>query len=292
MALLGAGGMLGATWAASLAQTPLRDETGCALALRLLDLPDFDLRNEKHIDAAIAEDLALVINCAAHTDVDGAELNPEPAFEINGRAVGALAQRCAAVGATLVHYSTDYVFDGEASAPYAPDHARNPINAYGKSKALGEELVEQSGADYLLIRTSWLFAPHGRNFVRTMARLTRERASVSVVADQIGRPTSAAWLVEATRRLLDAGARGAQHVALDGACSWFELACAIAQSLGADCEVSPCASDEYPSPAARPRRSVLDLSRTTSLIGPAPAWRDELARALQILDLRSESAAG
>ncbi len=290
--VVGAKGMLGSTWRAALERTPLADPadpTAPPLANRFLDLPDFDLRSEERVAQAIDERAALVINCAGYTDVDAAELNPDAAFEINARAVESLARRCAQTGALLVHYSTDYVFDGQRDTPYPADHPVNPLNNYGRSKAAGEAAVLASGAAALLIRTSWLFAPTGRNFVRTIADLCKRRSALRVVDDQRGRPTSTAHLVDATRKLLEAGARGLFHVSLQGQCSWFEYAKEIVLSENAGCVVEPCSSDEYPLPAPRPRYSALDLSATEALIGPAPHWKDELRRILPLLAASTQS---
>ena len=218
-----------------------------------------------------------------HTDVDGAETDESTATLINGHAVGALAARCREIGATLVQYSTDYVFNGRASEPYPVDCFRDPVNAYGRSKAVGEELLEQSGADFLLIRTSWLYAAHGKNFVRTIARACLERPSLRVVNDQRGRPTSADQLVNITERLLAAGKRGVFHGCDDGECTWFEFAQSIVNRINPECQVEPCKSDEFPRPAARPAYSVLDLSKTTAAIGPITQWRDALGETLEIV---------
>jgi len=287
--IVGARGMLGSTWVDALGQRPITVGDRGQSPVGALDLPDFDLRNESHISSAINDNVAIVINCAGYTDVDGAELNPDPAFEVNARSVEMLAERCAQVGALLVHYSTDYVFDGERTEPYPVGHPHNPINVYGKSKSEGEHNAQRSGADALIIRTSWLISAKGKNFVRTIARAARERATLSIVDDQRGRPTSTSWLVEATRRLIAQGARGEHHVCLEGECSWFELGEAVTLAQNASCKVTRCASDDYPSPAPRPRYSVLDLTKTTERIGPAPHWRDELARILPLVNLTRDA---
>jgi len=284
--VIGARGMLGRTWRSALERTPLpdpADPTAPPLRSHFLDLPDFDLRRSEHLAQRIDERVAVVVNCAGFTDVDAAELNPDAAFEINARAVESLARRCAQTGALLVHYSTDYVFDGRRDAPYPPEHPTNPINNYGRSKAAGEAAVLASGAAALVIRTSWLFAPTGRNFVRSIVELSQRRSELRVVDDQRGRPTSTAHLVEATRKLLAVGARGLLHVSLEGHCSWFEYAREIVLAQGSSCVVEPCSSEEYPLPAPRPSYSVLDLSATEALIGPAPHWKDELHRILPLL---------
>lgn len=223
----------------------------------------------------------LVINCAAWTVVDGAETDEAAATQINGAAVGALAQTCRRTGATLVHYSTDYVFDGAAQTPYATGHPRAPLGAYGRSKAAGEEAVEASGADALIVRTSWLYAPWGKNFVRTIRSLVLSKPEIRVVADQRGRPTSAEGLALTTARLLGAGARGIRHATDAGECSWFEFACEIARLTPGAGKVLPCTTAEFPRPAARPAYSVLDLSETERDVGPMIHWTQNLADVLR-----------
>lgn len=274
--LLGAGGMLGACWRRSLDAAP---------AGRLLtpDRNECDLTRPETIDQCVRPGIELVINAAAYTDVDGAETEEELATLVNGHAVGRLAARCRDIGATLVHYSTDYVFNGQADSPYPVDGPRDPVNAYGRSKAVGEALIEDSGADVLLIRTSWLYAAHGKNFVRTIAGACRQRPSLRVVNDQLGRPSSADQLVSTTRRLLAAKQRGVFHGCDDGECTWFDFAKAIAARMNPECVVEPCASDEFPRPARRPAYSVLDLSPTIDAIGPITHWRDALAATLDRL---------
>ena len=191
-----------------------------------------------------------------------------------------MAERCKAVGATLLHYSTDYVFDGAATVPYPTSHPRNPVNAYGRSKALGEELVERSGVEHLLIRSSWLYAPWGKNFVLTIRELAKNRQSLRVVDDQRGRPTDSRQLAEVSLALADQGSRGIFHVTDGGDCTWFELATLVAEVVNPDCRVEPCTSDEFPRPAARPAYSILDISETEKLAGPLTHWTDRVREAL------------
>lgn len=248
------------------------------------DFPGLDLRESGSIARAVDGRCPVVINCAAHTDVDGAEADLDTALAVNARGVGWLAQRCGEVGATLVHYSTDYVFDGRATAPYRIDHPKSPVNAYGRSKAEGEEALIGSGARFLLIRTSWLYAPWGKNFVRTIARLGAAKPTLRVVNDQHGRPTSAERLAETTLALLQTGETGIFHAADGGECTWYDFAHAIVTGLGLPTIIDPCTSAEFPRPAARPAYSVLDLSRTESLIGPRRLWTESLASVLLRLE--------
>lgn len=248
--------------------------------------PELDLRRPETLACIEALRPARVINCAAYTDVDGAESNEELATEINGDGVGRLAERCRAIGATLVHFGTDYVFDGQGSAPYPVDAPLAPQGAYARSKARGERLLVESGAEHLHVRTSWLYAPWGKNFVRTIARNARIRPELKVVSDQRGRPTSSEHLARTTLALLDRGARGTFHVSDGGECSWFDFACAIVRELGleAQCTVRACTSEEWPTPTKRPAYSVLDLSKTEALLGPIPPWSSHLRDVLARLD--------
>lgn len=220
------------------------------------------------------------INCAAWTNVDGAESDEAGATRINGDAVAALADSCLRHRVTLVHFSTDYVFDGAGREPYAVDAPRAPVNAYGRSKAAGEEAIQcrlGAGLDALVIRTSWLYAPWGANFVRTIARFGREKPVLKVVNDQRGRPTSCDTLSRTTIELLAAGARGFFHGTDAGECTWFDFAREIVRLTGGRAAVEPCTTAEFPRPAKRPAYSVLDLTPTQRLIGPMTPWNDALA---------------
>ena len=242
--------------------------------------PEIDITDPESVAVGIPANTSVVFNCAAYTDVDGAEAHESDAHEVNAAGVALLASRCADVGATLVHYSTDYVFNGDAREPYRVDQTREPINAYGRSKAAGERNLESSGADHLLIRTSWLYAPWAKNFVLTMLGLGASREQLKVVDDQLGRPTSCLHLARTTLALLDHGARGTFHIADGGQCTWHEFATEIVATVNPACRVDPCSSTEFPRPAPRPSYSVLDLSRTEELVGPMPNWKHNLAEVL------------
>ncbi len=246
---------------------------------RALGRPELDLAEPATVER-LDGDYAAIVNCAAWTDVDGAESREEAARRVNAVGVAALAQRARALGATLLHYSTDYVFNGRGETPYRVDHPRDPVNAYGRTKAEGEEAIERSGCRYLLIRTSWVYAPWGKNFVLTMHRLTAERDTLRVVDDQRGRPTSAEHLAAASLALLERGATGTYHVTDGGACTWCGFTREIARLAGHACDVQPCTTAEFPRPAPRPAYSVLDLSKTEAMIGPMPDWRDNLLKTM------------
>jgi dTDP-4-dehydrorhamnose reductase len=227
---------------------------------------ELDLANA----AAIADCVSrvrpdVVLNAGAYTAVDLAESEKELAYKVNGAAPGALAHACREIGARLIHVSTDYVFDGRASRPYRPDDATNPQNVYGASKLEGEQRIAQcSGLDWVVVRTAWVYAAQGKNFVRTMLRLFGERERIGVVADQIGTPTSAAslarclWAVAAKREV-----RGVLHYTDAGVASWFDFAVAIyeeAKALGLTNkkpEIAPITTHEYPTPAARPLYTLM-----------------------------------
>jgi dTDP-4-dehydrorhamnose reductase len=272
--LIGGTGMLGRAMTHELLRRGLRFVAPSPEAL--------DLTRVDHINTHIATgDIGTVINCAAYTDVDGAETHEALATAINGTAMAHLAAACKSARATLVNYGTDYIFDGDGTAPYAATQPRNPINAYGRSKAAGEEALERSGARYLQIRTSWLYAPWAKNFVRTIAKLGREKPMLKVVDDQRGRPTSAEHLAQATLALLDKDATGILAVTdstpTERGISWFEFAAEIVRLTGGTAKVEPCTSAEFPRPAKRPAYSVLDLTPATKLIGPRPDWKVTLA---------------
>lgn len=271
--VVGASGMLGRALLALLGREGVR--------FRAVDRPVLDLTDPTSVARALNTDVDTVINCAGYTDVPGAEHHEREACAINGDGVGHLAARCRDVGATLVHYSTDYVFDGRATRPYPTHHPRAPLNAYGRSKALGEERLEQAGARHLLIRTSWLYAPWGKNFVLTMRERMRTQDLVRVVNDQTGRPTSAEYLAARSLALLRHGATGTFHVTDGGQCTWFDFASCIAQLTATRCRVEPCATADFASSVVRPAYSVLDLEGTEALIGPSRPWEQNLADVLR-----------
>lgn len=266
--LIAPDGMLGRAWRALLEQ----NGDGPRFAKR----PDFDITDSDSVRRHVTPEIDLVINCCAYTDVDGAEEHEDQATAVNGTGVGDLATACKDAGALLVHYSTDYVFNGNANAPYPVDAPIEPINAYGRSKAVGEQLIRDSGCDHLILRTSWLYAPWGKNFVNTIAKYAKERDTLRVVDDQRGRPTSCQHLVAVSMRLIEASTRGTFHVTDGGECTWHEFAIAIAAEANPACTVHTCTSDEYPTPAKRPGYSVLDLGKAEAVVGPMPTWQDNL----------------
>jgi dTDP-4-dehydrorhamnose reductase len=237
---------------------------------------DLDVTDATAVAAAVPGH-EVVVNAAAWTDVDGAEEHETEATRINGLAPQLLAAACAAEGARLVQVSTDYVFDGAADRPYAEDAPLAPRSAYGRSKAAGEAAVRAllPGSAYL-VRTAWLYGEHGGNFVRTMARLESERDTVDVVDDQVGQPTWSRELARGVHRLVAADAPpGTYHATAAGQTSWYGLARAVFEELGADPgRVRPTTTDRYPRPAPRPAYSVLSHeSWTRAGVPPLGDWR-------------------
>lgn len=243
----------------------------------------------------------VVVNAAAYTAVDRAEGEPAAAFRVNADAPAALARGCAEAGALLVHYSTDYVFDGRSPRPYREDDATAPLGVYGASKLAGEEAIRASGARHAILRTAWVYAAHGRNFLQTMLRLAHERDELRVVADQIGAPTPARWIAEATVQLLRRGVAhsGTWHLVAAGETSWHGFAEAImdeAQAAGLlprRPQVLPIATADYPTPARRPAYSVLDTTKLQREFGIAPPhWRAGLrATLLEVARIERDQAA-
>ncbi len=268
--------MLGRAWS-----NWLRDHQ---LEWRAPSLDEIDFTRAESIQTIAHGEWKTVINCAAWTDVDGAESHADLAMQINATAPAAIAACCADIGATLIHYSTDYVFDGTAKSPYAADHPRRPKGVYAQTKARGEEANETTGAKSLIVRTSWLYAPWGKNFVRTIRGLLLSRPEIRVVNDQRGRPTSAEHLVRVSARLAALGNAGVRHASDGGECSWYELACEIADQTPGAGRVTPCSTAEFPRPAPRPAYSVLDLSETERVLGPMADWRTNLADVLRRME--------
>jgi dTDP-4-dehydrorhamnose reductase len=218
----------------------------------------------------------VVVNCAAWTDVDGAETAEDAALAINGIGAGNVARAAADAGAFLVHVSTDYVFDGASKRgeAWVESDPVAPLGAYGRTKLDGERRIQAVGSDHAIVRTAWLFGPGGHNFVDTMRRLGAERDELQVVADQVGCPTFTGHLADALVTIAERRAAGIHHVAGGGACSWFDLALAIFDATGARVRVTPVTTEAFPRPAARPAWSVLGSERADAV--RLPDWREGL----------------
>lgn len=264
----GAGGMLGRDVTLA-ARNAGHDVVACT---RLdLDITDAD---------AVAERLerdrpAVVFNCAAWTDVDGAETAEDEATKINAEGAGIVAAAAAEVGAEIVQISTDYVFDGTKREPYLEDDPTGPISAYGRSKLAGEQAVAAANKRHFIVRTAWLYGVGGRNFVETMLRLAKDHDEVLVVHDQVGSPTYTWHLAYGLLRLIEKAAYGIHHMAAQDSCSWFEFAREIFDQAGVECRVLSSTTEMLGRPAPRPAYSVLRSARQNEI--KLPAWRDGLA---------------
>ena len=257
--------------------------------LTQLDRAQADLTNPAACAAAIhASDADAVINAAAWTAVDKAETEEPSATVVNGDAPTAMAQACASRNLPFLHISTDYVFDGAGTRPFAPDHPTAPLGAYGRSKLAGERGIVAAGGNSLILRTSWVVSAHGANFVKTMLRLGAQRESLNVVADQIGGPTPAAAIADAlytcaaAMRFGETG--GIHHFAGTPDTSWADFARAIMTAANLPCAINDIPSQAYPTPAKRPLNSRLDCSSLTRFGLTRPDWRATLPEILHDLE--------
>lgn len=280
LALIGSGGML----AHKVREVATKDYTVCDY-----DLPDFDLTDRSQVLTEMKRlQPAVIVNCAAFTNVDGCETQEALALRVNGDGPGYLAQAAQEVGATLVHISTDYIFAGDQTRPYLETDQTQPLSAYGRSKLAGEEAILASGLErYFILRTSWLYGPGGKNFVETILRLAADRDELRVVADQIGSPTYSGDLAQAIFRLLAlahrAGTYGVYHFSNLGETSWHGFAEEIVTqerargaSLKTTC-VTPIRTVDYPLPATRPAYSVFAKEKyLTATAAMVPHWRESL----------------
>jgi dTDP-4-dehydrorhamnose reductase len=233
----------------------------------------------------------LIVNPAAYTAVDKAESEPELAFRVNAEAPGLMAAEAKLLGAAMVHYSTDYVFDGSQAAARVEDDATGPLNVYGASKLAGEQAIAAAGIPHLIFRTSWVYGMRGKNFLLTMLRLAKERDELRVVDDQHGAPTWSRTIADTTAQVLSqahAGGgewwrqnSGVYHLSSQGQTTWFEFTQAIVAAAGLDCRLLPITSAEYPVPARRPQYSVLSSERLMARFCHLPQWQDALRLCMQ-----------
>ncbi len=265
--------------------------------VRIAGSEDIDLANIDAVrDAVLRLAPALVVNTAAYTAVDRAESERDKAFAVNAEAPAAIAKAVSRIGGALLHFSTDFVFDGTKTEPYVEDDPTAPINVYGASKLAGEEAIRSSGAAHMIFRTSWLYATRGNNFLLTISRLLRERDKLSIVNDQRGSPT---WVEELARLIdvilpdgtdelsgfVDANA-GLYHLSCEGAVTWYDFAVRIREHLRergeSACEITPIPSSDYKTAAARPAYSVLSKHKFRNRFGEVPAeWDESLKRAFE-----------
>jgi dTDP-4-dehydrorhamnose reductase len=269
--------------------------------LSAVDFPDIDLKDPDSIRATLRRcGPKIVVNAAGYTAVDGAESEPGPAMAINGTAPGILAEEMKRTGGALVHFSTDYVFDGTKEGPYGEEDAPRPLSLYGRSKLAGEEAVRQSGCRHLIVRTSWIYGTRGENFLLTLLRLARETEEITVVDDQEGAPTWSRFVAASTVKMLEgAGAfrdpeslaekGGCFHLTAAGSTSWYGFARAILELDPRKEEhrvkrLLPVTTDQYPAPARRPLNCRLDSSKAVKAFGvELPDWKDDLRRVMGLL---------
>lgn len=250
------------------------------------DVEELDITSREAVDTFVKQNgIALIVNCAAYTNVDKAESDEAAALRINGDAVGYIADAMKEVHGTLIHISTDYVFGGTPhNTPCTEELEANPTGAYGRTKLAGEEAARRCRS--LVFRTSWLYSEYGKNFLLTMLRLTAEKPQLSVVFDQVGTPTYAGDLAKAIFTIIENGDfqrhEGTYHYANEGVCSWYDFTMEIARQAGhSNCHIMPCHSDEYPSPVKRPAYSVLDKTKFKKTFNQeVPYWTEALARCM------------
>ena len=254
------------------------------------DIDTLDICDKAAVELCFAEhNIDACINCAAYTAVDKAEDEPELATLINSFAPKVLADTCKRHDAVFVHISTDYVFGGDANEPYKVDDPVNPQSIYGSTKADGERLICESGCNYMIVRTAWLYSSVGKNFVKTMLMLGDTKDEINVVADQKGCPTWAHDLAAALMALLDKNGKNEVHEIFhftnEGEITWHDFATAIMEIGEKTCKVNPITTDQYPTKAKRPAYSVLDLSKIKEFAGiEIPFWRDSLVKCIEELN--------
>lgn len=282
---------------ATILVTGSNGQLGSELKELAATLPGMDFRftsrqelaidDESQLEALFAEiKPSFVINCAAYTAVDKAESEKEEALRINATAVGYLATVCKQHGAKLIHVSTDYVFNGENDRPWREDDPVSPVNFYGESKLRGEQLALSANPDSIIIRTSWVYSYHGKNFVKTMIRLMMDKDEINVVADQFGSPTYAADLARAIVTMIQSGnwLPGIYHYSNEGNISWAEFADEIKKQINSSCKVNHITTQQYPTPAKRPSYSVMDTSKIRSAYGvETTPWKVGLHACIQKL---------
>jgi dTDP-4-dehydrorhamnose reductase len=256
------------------------------------DVEELDITDKNAVGKFVDENqINIIVNCAAYTQVDKAEDDKEAAFLINATAPQNLAEVSVKFNATLFHISTDYVFDGSNSTPYTEIEETSPLGVYGKSKLKSEEFIQKSGCSYIIIRTSWLYSSFGNNFVKTIGKLTREKDELKVVFDQVGTPTYARDLASVILSIIDknefTNRNEVYHFSNEGVCSWYDFAIAINNYFGHNCKINPCHSDEFPTKVTRPHFSVLDKTKIKNDFKLSiPYWQDSLKKCIEILKER------
>ena len=250
------------------------------------DVEELDITNKSDVSQFFhANNINVVVNCAAYTNVDKAEDESEIADLINHIGVKNLAEACKDKDGFLIHISTDYVFDGTKNTPYTETDETKPLGVYGETKLRGENAIISSGCEYVIIRTSWLYSSFGNNFLKTMQRLTAEKESIKVVFDQVGTPTYAGDLANVIYTIIQRDEADIKnqiyHFSNEGVCSWYDFAVAINEAYGHNCNVKPCHSNEFPSKVRRPSYSVLDKTKIKNELGvEIQYWHDSLYRCI------------
>lgn len=252
------------------------------------DVAELDITNPDAIRKMVNDNhIEVIVNCAAYTNVDKAEDDYEMADLLNNKAVENLAAAAKEVDATLIHVSTDYVFQGDRNIPCCEDWETNPLGVYGKTKLAGEQSLQRVGCKYLIFRTAWLYSSFGKNFVKTMQQLTADRDSLKVVFDQVGTPTYARDLADVIFKVIEEelfDKQGIYHFSNEGVCSWYDFAKEICALSGNTCDIQPCHSDEFPSKVKRPHFSVLDKTKLKSAFNiKVPYWKDSLIKCINEL---------
>ena len=253
------------------------------------DVAELDITNADAVAKIVKDnDVKVIVNCAAYTNVDKAESDAEFAEILNAKAVRNLADAMKANDGTLIHISTDYVFGGsQGNTPRTESEPTNPTGIYGLTKLHGEQQIEESGVKALIFRTAWLYSEYGKNFVKTMLNLTSTKPQLKVVFDQVGTPTYAQDLADAIFSIIENrqmdGNEGIYHYSNEGVCSWYDFTKSIAEIAGNnECDIQPCHSDEFPSPVTRPSYSVLDKTKIKDTFGiSVPYWTDSLKKCIQ-----------
>lgn len=249
------------------------------------DIIQLDITDESQVENLVSSDVDVVINCAAYNEVDKAESDDVPAMEVNARAVGLLAAAAKKADALLIHFSSDYVFDGKSNVPYSEDCPASPLNAYGRSKLAGENAVVESGCRHMIFRTSWLYSLTGRNFFKTIAARCARSPKLMVVCDQTGTPTFAGDLAFLVMHIIDQNMldkTGIYHYSNEGVATWYDFAYEINSMLGYTCRVEPCRTSEFPRDAVRPCYSVLDKTKVKETFGvEVMHWRASLEMLIQ-----------
>lgn len=253
------------------------------------DLPELDITDKVAVSSFLESNkIDIVVNCAAYTNVDKAEDDKEIADLINHIGARNLAEACKVINGFLIHISTDYVFDGTKNTPYTETDEPKPLGIYGETKLRGENAIISSGCEYVIIRTSWLYSAFGKNFLKTMQKLTAEKESIQVVFDQIGTPTYAHDLANVIHTIIQKvdfdGKNQIYHFSNEGVCSWYDFAVAINEAFGHNCNLKPCHSNEFASKVTRPCFSVLDKTKIKDTLNiDIPYWKKSMKKCIEVL---------